>query len=63
MNNNPALTIMQLELALNNLQNTMVDESGKLALDDTFLKLFDELMQKLQEARRIAESMRKHDGG
>lgn len=54
---NPALTIMQLEQALNNLQNTMVDESGKLALDDNFLKLFDELMQKLTEAREIAESM------
>ena len=59
MQNSPALTIMQLEQALNNLQNTMVDESGKLALDDNFLKIFDELMQKLHEARAIAESMRK----
>lgn len=55
---NPALTIMQLEQALNNLQNTMVNESGKLALDDSFLKLFDELMQKLNDARVIAEGMR-----
>lgn len=56
---NPALTIMQLEQALNNLQNTMVKEDGTLALDDTFLKIFDELMQKLQEARNLAESIRK----
>jgi hypothetical protein len=56
---NPALTIMQLELALNNLQNAMVKEDGTLALDDRFLELFDELMRKLKEAREIAQSMRK----
>ncbi len=49
---------MQLELALNNLQNTMVKEDGTLALDDTFLALFDALMQKLAEARELAEKMR-----
>ncbi len=59
MANNPALTIMQLEQALNNLQNTMVKEDGTLALDDNFLKIFDELMKKLAEARDIAEGMRK----
>jgi hypothetical protein len=58
MANNPALTIMQLELALNNMQNTMVDEDGKLALDDRFLALFDELMVKLGEAREIAKNMK-----
>ncbi len=56
---NPALTIMQLELALNNMQNTMIKEDGTLAIDDNFLKLFDELMKKLQEARALAESMRR----
>ena len=50
MANNPALTIMQLELALNNAQNTMVNEDGTLAFDDRFLELFDELMRKLNEA-------------
>ncbi len=55
---NPALTIMQLEQALNNLHNTMVDEHGKLTLDDSFFKIFDALMLKLQEARDLAESMR-----
>ena len=59
MANNPALTIMQLELALNNAQNTMVNEDGTLAFDDRFLELFDELMRKLNEAREIAQSMRK----
>lgn len=56
---NPAITVMQLELALNNLQNTMVKEDGTLALDETFFKLFDDLMLKLQESRSIAESLRK----
>ncbi len=56
---NPALTVMQLELALNNLQNTMVREDGSLALDDTFFKMFDDLMLKLQESRAIAEDLRK----
>lgn len=56
---NPAITIMQLEMALNNMQNTMVNEDGSLALDDTFLKMFDELLSQLQEARRVAEDIRK----
>jgi len=55
---NPALTIMQLELALNNLQNTMINEEGELVVDAKFLELFDSLMEKLQESRKIAESMR-----
>ena len=56
---NPAITVMQLELALNNLQNTMVKEDGTLALDETFFKMFDDLMLKLHESRSIAESLRK----
>ncbi|MFK5937266.1 MAG: hypothetical protein QM497_02615 [Sulfurimonas sp.] len=55
---NPAITVMQLELALNNMQNTMVKEDGTLALDDKFFKMFDELMIKLKETREIAESIR-----
>ena len=50
---------MQLELALNNLHNTMVDANGELILDDSFLEKFDELMYKLQETRKIAQKMRK----
>ena len=56
---NPAITVMQLELALNNLQNTMVKEDGTLALDETFFKMFDDLMLKLHESRSIAESLKK----
>jgi len=55
---NPALTIIQLEQALNNLQNTMVDEGGHLSLDEHFLTIFDELMLKLSETRALAEAMR-----
>ena len=61
MNKNPAIALMQIETALNHLQNTMVDEDGKLTWDDTFFKLYNELMQKLQETREIAESLRKRD--
>lgn len=38
----------------------MVDKTGKLALDDSFLKLFDELMQKLTDTRAIAERIREY---
>ena len=55
---NPALTIMQLELALNNMHNTMVNEEGKLVLDNSFFEQFDTLMYKLQETRSIAQKMR-----
>jgi hypothetical protein len=56
MNNNPALALMQIETALNHLQNTMVDEDGKITWDEKFFELFDELMQKLEETREIAKS-------
>ena len=58
MAGNPGITVMQMESALNNMQNTMVNEDGSFNLDDTFFKLFDELMIKLQETREIAESLR-----
>ena len=58
MTNNPAITVMQMESALNNMQNTMVKEDGTFNLDDTFFELFDELMIKLQETREIAQSIR-----
>jgi len=59
MNKNPAMALMQIEAALNHLQNTMVDEDGKLTWDDEFFRLFDELMEKLNETRKIAEGLRK----
>lgn len=58
MNNNPALALMQIETALNHLQNTMVDENGKLTWDETFFKLYDELLQKLQETQKIAQGLK-----
>ncbi len=59
MNTNPALTLIQLESALNHMQNTMVKEDGTFNLDDEYFKLFDEIMQKLQETREIAQTLRK----
>jgi hypothetical protein len=61
MKNNPAIALMQIETALNHLQNTMVDENGKFTWDDEFFKLFDGLMEKLNETRAIAESLRKKE--
>lgn len=58
MAGNPGITVMQMESALNNMQNTMVNEDGSFNLDDTFFELFDELMIKLQETREIAQSIR-----
>ena len=37
----------------------MVDEDGALTWDGTFFKLYDELLQNLQETRKIAENLRK----
>jgi hypothetical protein len=61
MKNNPAIALMQIETALNHLQNTMVNEDGKFTWDDEFFKLFDGLMQMLNETRAIAESLRKKE--
>ena len=58
MAGNPGITVMQMESALNNMQNTMVNEDGSFNLDDTFFELFDGLMIKLKETREIAESLR-----
>ena len=62
MTNNPAITVMQMESALNNMQNTMVKEDGTFNLDDTFFELFDDLMIKLKETREVAQSIRESQG-
>ena len=61
MNKNPAIALMQIETALNHLQNTMVDENGKLTWDDEFFRLYEELLQKLQETHQIAKSLQKRE--
>ena len=61
MAGNPGITVMQMESALNNMQNTMVNEDGSFNLDDTFFELFDELMIKLKETRDIAQSIREKE--
>ena len=40
MTGNPGITVMQMESALNNMQNTMINEDGSFNLDDTFFELF-----------------------
>lgn len=61
MNKNPALALMQIETALNHLQNTMVDEDGKLTWDDTFFKLYEELLEKLNQTQEIAKDIQKRE--
>ena len=61
MAGNPGITVMQMESALNNMQNTMVSEDGKYNLDETFFELFDELMIKLQDTRKIAQTLREKE--
>ena len=58
MTRNPGITLIQMESALNNMQNSMVNEDGSFNLDEEFFRLFDEIMIKLQETREIAESIR-----
>ena len=62
MNKNLAIALMQIETALNHLQNTMVDENGKLTWDDEFFRLYEELLHKLQETQKIAKSLQKQKG-
>jgi len=61
MAGNPGISLIQMESALNNLQNTMINEDGSFNLDDMFFELFDELMLKLQETREIAQSIREKE--
>jgi hypothetical protein len=61
MNKNPAIALMQIETALNHLQNTMIDENGKLTWDDEFFRLYEELLQKLQETHQIAKNIQKRE--
>ena len=61
MNKNPAMALMQIEAALNHLQNTMVDEDGKLTWDDEFFRLYEELLEKLNETRDIAKNIQKRE--
>lgn len=61
MAGNPGITVMQMESAFNNMQNTMVNEDGSFNLDETFFELFDELMIKLQDTRKIAQTLREKE--
>ena len=58
---NPGISLMQMEAVLNNLQNTMVKEDGTYNLDETFFELFDEIMLKLQDTRKIAQTLREKE--
>ena len=59
MNKNPAIALMQIEMALNHLQNTMIGKDGKLTWDDNFFELLDKLIKELEETNKIAKSIKK----
>ncbi len=61
MAGNPGISLIQMESALNNLQNTMVNEDGSFNLDEMFFELFDDLMIKLSQTREIAQSIRESE--
>lgn len=57
MNKNPAIALMQIETALNHINNTMVNEEGVVALDEKFVDILDELIAKLSDTRDIAKAL------
>ncbi len=57
MDKNPTMALIQIESALNQLQQTMVDENGKLTWDDRFIDVLDELVKKLEQTVKIASEM------
>jgi len=61
MKTNPAIALMQIEAALNHLQNTMIDENGKLTWDNEFFRLYEDLLKRLQETQDIAKNIQKRE--
>ncbi len=57
MDKNPTMALIQIESALNQLQQTMVDENGKLTWDDRFIDVLDELVKKLEQTVGIAREL------
>ena len=51
-------TLRAIELAHKILQGNLVDTQGDLALDDRFFESLDELLQRFEETRKLAEAMR-----
>ena len=57
MDKNPTMALIQIESALNQLQQTMVDENGKLTWNDRFIDVLDELVKKLEQTVGIAREL------
>ena len=55
---NTESTLHAIELAHKILQGNIVDSSGKLALNDKFFEGLDELLEKFQQTRELAEALR-----
>lgn len=51
-------TLKAIELALQWLQNNLVDDEGRLALDDEFFQDFDQLMEKFMQTRELADALK-----
>ena len=48
--------LMQIEQALNNLQNGMYNKEGEMHLSERWLEIFDPLLIKMIETRAMADS-------
>lgn len=55
---NTEQTLQAVKQAFKVLQENLVDDSGHLALSDNFFEELDELLEKFQETRELAEAMR-----
>jgi len=51
--------LMQLEQALNNLQNGMYNKEGEMHLSERWLEIFDPLLVKMIETRAMADAANK----
>lgn len=51
--------LVQIEQALNNLQNGMVNDQGELAFEERWFEVFDTVLKKIIETRALADTLHK----
>ena len=54
---NASIALMQLEQSLNNFQNYMLDEEGKLQIGKEWFAIYDDLLTKIIDAREMADTV------
>lgn len=51
-----SFALMQLEQSLNNLQNGLFDEEGRLVPDERWFAIYDDLLAQVVSARAVADA-------